>query len=40
MTTLRTLPASELMKYADRLYEDLHLAYQVRQRAARQIQEG
>lgn len=39
MTTLRALPVSEALKYADRMYDDLYFAYQLRQKAV-QMMEG
>lgn len=40
MTTLRALPVGEAVRLADRLYADLHIANEVRRKAATMIQEG
>jgi hypothetical protein len=38
MNTARALPVSELLRCADRLYNDLHFADQVRRKAARMME--
>lgn len=38
MRTAWSLPASEFMRYADRLYADLHVADQVQRKAARMME--